>query len=98
MNSAQATTQAVVGALRTAGIPFSRTETVQTSRPHPRGEVVTTSKRSTDGATVSKSRMGILIEYYGANREEQMTKIVATLASLGFNVQPPKPGGVAVVK
>lgn len=93
-----ANTQTVVGALKSAGFTFSTVTTVRASRPHPRGEIVTISKQQTEGVSVSKSRMGVLVDFYGSDRDARLATAVAALVARGFNVSPPKPGMIAVVK
>lgn len=96
------TTQAVVGAIKAAGLSMSKIVKVTTSQPHPHGEIVTTTKRPSSGYSVVKMpRGGFAVNYTcadsGDSFDAKIAEVSAALVSRGFKVQAQKAPGMAIV-
>lgn len=96
------TTQAVVGAIKSAGLSMSKIVKVTVSQPHPRGEIVTTTKRPSPGYSVCEMpRGGFAVNYTcadsGDNFDSKIAEVSTALTSRGLKVQPQKAPGMAIV-
>jgi hypothetical protein len=95
-----ATTQAIIGAIKAAGLTISKTVKVRSSQPCTRGEIVTTSKETLPGyAVVSMPRGGFAVNYVGAGDafDAKITEVASVLRSRGFDVRDQKAFGMAIV-
>lgn len=93
-------TQAIIGAIKAAGLTITKTVKVRSSVPCARGELVTTSKETLPGyAVVSMPRGGFAVNYVGAGDafDAKIAEVSSVLRGRGFDVRDQKASGMAIV-